>query len=192
MPKIIEDGRGRILAAVRDHIEAEGWDALALRTIAARAGIAQGTIYNYFASREEIAFTLIGEDRSALMARIASLSEEGHGAQAALSLLFSELKTFMGVYRRIWEEGGFATVPQGRHYHQEGMKATEEGILALVAQIISGRRVRPGLDPGFVLDLIGHAFIRLSRGSQVSCEDLFPVIDRLLEAEPPAPKDVPK
>jgi len=183
MPKLIEDARGKILAAVRAQIQTEGWEALALRTIAARAGIAQGTIYNYFSSREEIAFTVVGEDFEALLSRVASLPECEETTKVAMSRLFGELQAFMAVYRRIWEEGGFAIFPQGRHLHQKSMGSSEGEILAILKRILSRRKVAAGLDREFVMDLIGHAFIRIGRSSQGSCDALFPIIDRLLEAE---------
>ncbi|MBL8968046.1 MAG: helix-turn-helix transcriptional regulator, partial [Spirochaetaceae bacterium] len=54
MPKLLGDAKGAILRAVREHLPTEGWAALNIRTIAQRAGMAQGTIYNYFPSREAI------------------------------------------------------------------------------------------------------------------------------------------
>ena len=184
MPKIIEDARRTILATVREHIQAEGWEALALRTIAARAGIAQGTIYNYFSSREQIAFTVVGEDFSALLARVTDLSEGRVATNRALRTLFAEFRSFMAVYQKIWEEGGFAAVGQGRHFHQRSVNSTERDLLSILERILSRRKLVSGLDGELVMDFIGRAFIRLSRTSQGSCEALFPIIDRLLEADP--------
>jgi AcrR family transcriptional regulator len=189
MPKIIEDARGKILAAVREHIQTEGWEALALRTIAARAGIAQGTIYNYFSSREEIAFTVVGESFSAMLSRVSDLPQADETTERAMRRLFGEFHAFMSVYRKIWEEGGFAAVAQGRHFHYKSMASSEGEILAILKRTLSRRKVAEGLDGEFVMDLIGHAFLRIARSFQGSCDALFPIIDRLLEAETIAIKE---
>ncbi|MCI9311568.1 MAG: helix-turn-helix transcriptional regulator [Lawsonibacter sp.] len=39
---------GRLLEAARSIADADGIDAINIRSIAARAGVASGTVYNYF------------------------------------------------------------------------------------------------------------------------------------------------
>ncbi len=183
MPKIIEDARGKILASVRDHIQAEGWDALVLRTIASRAGVAPGTIYNYFSSREEIAFTVVGEDFSAFLSNVRLGLESTKSTDEAIALLFASLKEFMTVYSRIWEEGGFAHAAQGQQYHARSMENLEQEVFFLIAQILSTRPASDGIDRTLALDIVGRAFLRMSMKAGSGCLGLVPIIDRLFEAE---------
>lgn len=67
--------RGQLLAAARELLEAQGIEALSLRAIAERAGVAPGTVYYHYA------------DKSALMAGLAvdgfkQLTEAMRGAYA--------------------------------------------------------------------------------------------------------------
>jgi AcrR family transcriptional regulator len=62
MPKLLEDVQNRILDTVKNHVAEEGWNALNVRALAAECGIALGTVYNYFPSREAILTAVISRD----------------------------------------------------------------------------------------------------------------------------------
>lgn len=53
--------RESLLALSREIADAEGIDAVNIRSIAGRAGVATGTVYNYFANKEEILLALTEE-----------------------------------------------------------------------------------------------------------------------------------
>ena len=52
MPKIIADLEENILKEARRVLLESGYDALTMRAVASGCGIAVGTVYNYFASKE--------------------------------------------------------------------------------------------------------------------------------------------
>lgn len=56
-----EETRRRILDSARDLLAARGWDGATTRDIADAAGIAHGTVFNYFPTREAIAMALLAE-----------------------------------------------------------------------------------------------------------------------------------
>lgn len=60
-PKAKIATRQRILDAATDLFKNEGWHNATTRDIAVAAGIATGTLFNYFATKEAIAATLIAE-----------------------------------------------------------------------------------------------------------------------------------
>jgi AcrR family transcriptional regulator len=53
--------RERILSVTADLLLANGWENVTTRDITAAAGIANGTLFNYFSSKEAIAVSIIGE-----------------------------------------------------------------------------------------------------------------------------------
>lgn len=53
-PDVVSDPRERILEAALDLFEENGFDATAVPEIARRAGVATGSIYRYFASKDEL------------------------------------------------------------------------------------------------------------------------------------------
>lgn len=61
MRKKDETLREKLLSLAREAAEAEGLESIAIRDIAKKAGVASGTVYNYFASKDEILLALTEE-----------------------------------------------------------------------------------------------------------------------------------
>ncbi len=76
MPRLDADARARVrerlLAAAAERFAADGFDAANINTISLAAGLAKGTVYNYFASKEE----LFGEVVRAACERAVGLSAQ--------------------------------------------------------------------------------------------------------------------
>ena len=78
--------RARLLAAAREVIEEGGYSAASVLAVAERAGVASGTLYRHFASKEELFVELFrdvcgGEERAMVAAW-----EAGEGAPAVRRL----------------------------------------------------------------------------------------------------------
>src|ERR1043166_5416370 len=50
-----ENARGRIVAAALELFQRKGFDSTTTKAIARKAGIAEGTVFNYFRTKEDIA-----------------------------------------------------------------------------------------------------------------------------------------
>ena len=61
MRKRDESLREQLLASAREIVSTSGAEALNIRELASRAGIATGTIYNYFENKDEVLLTLSEE-----------------------------------------------------------------------------------------------------------------------------------
>ena len=61
MPKAIKDLELRILEVSRMLFDKEGYDQVTVRRIAQELAVAPGTLYNYFAGKEDIYFRIISE-----------------------------------------------------------------------------------------------------------------------------------
>ncbi len=57
----------RIIAAARRLFDRKGYAATAMEEIAARAGLAVGTLYNYFPSKDELLLTILRRETDALI-----------------------------------------------------------------------------------------------------------------------------
>ena len=53
--------RDTLLSCARSTADSDGIDALSIRSIAKKAGVATGTVYNYFSSKDEILLALTEE-----------------------------------------------------------------------------------------------------------------------------------
>ena len=72
-----EERRLAILAAAEDHFAAVGFESFSMAVLAREVGIAKGTLYLYFATREEVLMVVFMERLQALGDRVlAVLGEE--------------------------------------------------------------------------------------------------------------------
>ena len=95
--------RQRILQAATSLFEHGGWDGTTTRGIATAAGIATGTLFNYFPTKEAIAAVLIGEALKHAGANLSTIRVEESSLEADLfTLVWSgfaslrELRKFLG------------------------------------------------------------------------------------------------
>ncbi len=75
---------GEILAAARRVFARRGYDAATLDEVAQEAGIAKGTLYLYFPSKEEIFWAAVRERMLELRQRAQSAMRQAEGIQARL------------------------------------------------------------------------------------------------------------
>jgi AcrR family transcriptional regulator len=65
----------------------EGFQAASMNAIAVRAGVAKGTLYNYFASKEELFLACVSRHCEELQAQMSSLAAEGGDLRTTLNRL---------------------------------------------------------------------------------------------------------
>ena len=153
--------RETILKIARDLFVTEGYAAVSMSTIAAKLGGSKGTLYNYFASKEELFTAVMREhfDRvSVLMQGLAV--EPGDMTERLTNFGFKFLKLllsdeYLQLFRLVTAEA--ARFPEiGAAFHDSGLLAQKK-ILADVfeAQMAAGvlRQADPALAARQFLDL---------------------------------------
>ena len=70
MPKIIKNLERILLEEARNQIEASGYSAVTIRSVAAACGVGVGTVYNYYASKDELLAAYMLEDWNACITAI--------------------------------------------------------------------------------------------------------------------------
>lgn len=88
--KAKEETRERIVEAARKLFTGKGFDETTTRDIAAEAGIATGTLFNYYPSKEALAMTLVAE---ALDAGQTDFDARRRGDESLEEDLFSHIMT---------------------------------------------------------------------------------------------------
>ena len=84
--KVKEKTRDRIIQAAHNLFATKGFDATTTRDLASRAGIAVGTLFNYFASKEALGMAIVGQ--SLASARVAFTGRR-RGDEPLAELLFA-------------------------------------------------------------------------------------------------------
>ena len=104
MPKIIENLKDRLIAEARKQIEASGYGAVTIRSIAKACGVGVGTVYNYFSSKEELVATDLLEDWKQCVAAIDAVSRNADTPRPVALCIYDQLTCFAHRHRAIFQD----------------------------------------------------------------------------------------
>ena len=108
MPKIIENVREQLLAVAKKQIEERGYANTTIRSVAGECGLAVGTVYNYFKSKDMLIATFVVEDWNSYLSDIrrARLSDP----EAALRTIYNTLIDFSEQHTSLFRDPDAAKV----------------------------------------------------------------------------------
>jgi AcrR family transcriptional regulator len=107
MPKKIEHLREDILKDARRILCSRGYEALTMRLVAADCGIAVGTLYNYYPSKEMLAGNVMLEDWQKCLAAMKERCDQAASLTAGLDVLYHGIGRFARRYRSAWQGYAF-------------------------------------------------------------------------------------
>jgi AcrR family transcriptional regulator len=183
--RLREETARAILAAAEDVFAADGIGAR-MEAIAARAGVAVGTLYNHFEDRRALVAALVRSRREALLARVDAALEAAHGEPAA-----AQLRAYLAaVEEHARAHGGLLTVliqaGEGpgearppKNLHQDLVRRVD----AVVARGIAAGELRPDGAKVFGLALVGMTravLVRALEGGAAPGEATDAILDLFL------------
>ncbi len=161
MPKIIKDAKETIISRARALLAAHGATKLNMRALAESAGVAAGTLYNYFPSKEDLISEVMREDWYLVLNSVEARLPEASSAVVGLEILFDAISEYADVHRAIWSSIRASKKFQEKRldYHKEmidqislrvRMLGTRFGFLSdpTVAPFISEVLLAGGMYPG--------------------------------------------
>jgi TetR/AcrR family transcriptional regulator, repressor of fatR-cypB operon len=159
----IDDKRARILAAALDLFEKRGFDGVAVPEIARAAGVATGTIYRYFRTKEELVNALYRHWKSAYNEQILRPVPDGLEVRETFALYWRRMAEFA---RKHYRAVRFLDL----HYHAPYLDAESramEGIYMETAKFLMNEGRNTGtlrdLDPALVVALLWGATAGLNK-----------------------------
>ena len=130
---------GEILAAARNLMNRKGVDALTMDEIAQAAGVAKGTLYLYFESKDELIQALLSQVGEAmvldLQAILGTSAPPPEKLRQVVSLLLNYVdreSVLFPVYLR-----ELVRLKSGRKAAMTGLQALEERIVALITAVFA-------------------------------------------------------
>ena len=102
MPKLIENLRPQLLTEARRQVAEHGYAKTTIRSVAAACGIAVGTVYNYFPSKDVLIASFVAEDWAEHLAAMNALSRED--PEAFLRGICEQLRSFMGKQQTLFSD----------------------------------------------------------------------------------------
>lgn len=104
MPKVIEDAKAKILKTARAQLFEQGYTNFTLRAIAEQCGIAVGTIYNYFSSKDMLIASIMVEDWAVALARMRAGCTAARSVDTGMRAIYGAIVDYADIYDAIWSE----------------------------------------------------------------------------------------
>lgn len=136
MPKIIENLKERIIEVSKTILEEQGYNALTSRAISSRCGVASGTIYNYFESKEMIVGTIIYDDWKNVLKGIDCKLEKATSKHEGISVIAEGLEGFCADHEKLWRE--YAVSKSATSYYDKGHDMLIEALSKRVEKALGG------------------------------------------------------
>ena len=104
MPKIILNLRENILKESKKILKTESYDKLTVRRVAASCGVAVGTVYNYFPSKEMLTAGVMLDDWQKCLDRMKASAGTAASPMEGLGEIYDVLQDFIGEYSETWDQ----------------------------------------------------------------------------------------
>ncbi len=108
MPKIIEGVREKIMTNAKRRLFEKGYLHLSLREVARESGIATGTIYNYFANKDELIETIMLVDWNGTLGKMDAAVEEVDNVAEGVLAFCDIVEEYYNIYAPIWGQPSIA------------------------------------------------------------------------------------
>ena len=179
MPKILESVREQLLTTARRQIERNGYAKTTIRSVAAECGIAVGTVYNYFPSKDVLIATFVSEDWRACIGSIAS--HENDDDKTHLFRIYDALRAFTDSYRALFSDADAA-----KAYHaafSQRHKQLREQLAVLIRPVCGA-----GPDSAYRSEFIAEALLAWTLEGK-PFEDIYQILQRLINNESEESRD---
>ena len=119
MPKIIENLRENLIQEARRQVEASGYAALTIRSVASACGVGVGTVYNYFSSKDALVAAFMLADWQKCMDTIHAVGGDAATAEPVLRCIYQQIQIFIERHRALFSDEAAAASFSGSHspYH---------------------------------------------------------------------------
>lgn len=167
MPKKIKNIREELLREAQKQINEQGYARTTVRSVAAGCGIAVGTVYNYFKSKDMLIASFILKDWIECTGKIASHPKEDR--RAYLEFIHSSLVGFKEKHKKIFTDKSaakvFNTAFSERHVQIRGQ-------LADLIEPLSDRR--------FTAEYIAEAMLCWAMAGK-SFSEIYPLLPEIIK-----------
>ncbi len=148
MSRILENMQEKLIAEAQRLVQESGYDALTIRAVASGCGVGVGTVYNYFASKEDLLTACLLSQWQQHVDVFLEICAAAQTPFAALSCIYTQMQLFAGQYQPIFSSPEAVAA--------FGNPASPHNAL-LRKQIAQG--IRPFCSSDFAAEFIAQAFL---------------------------------
>ena len=125
MPKLLENVRQDLLEEARKQINEIGYEKITMRNIASGCGIAVGTIYHYFSSKDMLIASLMLEDWLIIMDQMRSDCAGAENVLQAAKIIYEGIRSYTNSFLPIFTDRS-ASKAAGQVYHQRHLMLRDQ------------------------------------------------------------------
>jgi TetR/AcrR family transcriptional regulator, fatty acid metabolism regulator protein len=149
-----------ILQIAEEMLFAKGYYEVSMDDIAAEVGIARGTLYRHFASKEDLVFTFIKRDLSALLHDIEEVQAEYTSVQEKLEAVLRMIyRKVSGRYVSLLDSG---IVPCFTQERIASVRATKEALHENIRRLLEAGKASGEFDSTLPSDVSAYALLALT------------------------------
>jgi len=180
MPKNLVNIKHEIIQTTREMILENGYDKLNMRDIAKRCGIATGTFYNYFRSKQAIVASLLDADWKVFRQSLQVKTDETQPPVRQLETLFVNLKKLTNDVHSIWAAGfpddlESETLSKLQHVKKDLREEFSQNVIGVIRGHVAEEREE------FMAGFITKMFFCYVYDGKTEFEALRPILEKLLD-----------
>ncbi|MBQ3865734.1 MAG: TetR/AcrR family transcriptional regulator [Clostridia bacterium] len=173
MPKVIENLREKLLEEARRQVGERGFGRTTIRSVAQACGVATGTVYNYFPSKEMLVATFMAQDWRDLTESVAR--RDPADRKAYIHAVYEAIRRFSETYKTLFADGdalrAFYAVFTTRHAQ------LREGLAALLLPVCPAGDAE---ERAFLAAFTAEALLTWTV-AQIPFDQLYAVLNKTLE-----------
>ncbi|MBC7959383.1 MAG: TetR/AcrR family transcriptional regulator [Vallitaleaceae bacterium] len=185
MPKTIEDLRKSILVEANKVVTEQGLDQLNMRVIAKACGVAVGTLYNYFPTKEALLSELMYNYWLEFLERVQKISREEKTFYDKLKDIYEQLENMTTTFHETWikmskKKGNMSEkdYAQKRDIVVYLIQIIED--LLLIHQMKNGHSFDPPMTPREFSSFIVQNFLSMGQMKQFKYETFDFIIRKIV------------
>ncbi len=168
-PKIISNVREQLVAEARQQVMQAGYTATTIRSVSSGCGIAIGTVYNYFSSKDMLIAAFMLEDWECALSHAKNELFSAVDGKSVLSLIYSELLRFIDSHRVLFDDANAVKAQAEMFSDKHPVFRSQVAALMLPFMHIDS----------FTADFIAEALITWA-SSETPFDQLYSVLQKLI------------
>ncbi len=174
MPKIIEDIKERILESAKCVLLEGNYSGFTIRSVAKKCGIAVGTVYNYYPSKDILAASVMLEDWHK------SIHDMRQGCESALTIIeglrcvYNGITKFTSIYDKIWSD--YSIRGRTEYLFSEQHKMLRSQLVEIIHPLLA----RFNADEDEFLEIFIAENLLLASANQFDFKSLEKILSRIL------------